>query len=163
LPQDVHKSRVTKTKNMQSQPVAMENGSRPQLSPGAGGAAHVRSTLLQPPSTMTTTGPAGPTGRGPPASAGPPRPRVPPSELKLANRSSRVNRIVKQPHGRKQKRHGAPLPSAEVVDLQGMKFEAERELPSIKALTPRQAEYLDALRRHEQVIVLGPAGTGKTW
>ena len=31
------------------------------------------------------------------------------------------------------------------------------------ALNPTQANYLDALRKSQQVIVLGPAGTGKTW
>ena len=36
-------------------------------------------------------------------------------------------------------------------------------LPPIKALNPTQATYLDALRTSPQVIVLGPAGTGKTW
>ncbi|MEP7031802.1 MAG: PhoH family protein [Pseudolabrys sp.] len=33
----------------------------------------------------------------------------------------------------------------------------------MKALNPKQASYLDALRTSSQVIVLGPAGTGKTW
>ena len=37
-----------------------------------------------------------------------------------------------------------------------------RFLPS-KALNPTQEAYLDALRTCPQVIVLGPAGTGKTW
>ncbi|MGA2794329.1 MAG: PhoH family protein [Roseiarcus sp.] len=43
------------------------------------------------------------------------------------------------------------------------KFESERALPPIKALTATQADYLDALRECPQVVVLGPAGTGKTW
>ncbi|HEY4981865.1 MAG TPA: PhoH family protein [Pseudolabrys sp.] len=47
--------------------------------------------------------------------------------------------------------------------FQGSKFEVERTLPPIKALNPTQATYLDALRTSLQVIVLGPAGTGKTW
>jgi phosphate starvation-inducible PhoH-like protein len=31
------------------------------------------------------------------------------------------------------------------------------------ALNPAQADYLDALKTSPQVVVLGPAGTGKTW
>ncbi|HEY0223494.1 MAG TPA: PhoH family protein [Pseudolabrys sp.] len=50
-----------------------------------------------------------------------------------------------------------------MIEFQGSKFEAERVLPPIKALNPTQADYLDALRCSPQVIVLGPAGTGKTW
>ncbi|MFZ0847472.1 MAG: PhoH family protein [Pseudolabrys sp.] len=50
-----------------------------------------------------------------------------------------------------------------MIEFQGSKFEAERVLPPIKALNPTQANYLDALRTSPQVIVLGPAGTGKTW
>ena len=43
------------------------------------------------------------------------------------------------------------------------KFETERTPPPILALTSKQAEYLGHLRTSEQVFVLGPAGTGKTW
>ena len=53
--------------------------------------------------------------------------------------------------------------TAEIIEFQGSKFETERTLPPIKALNPTQASYLDALRTSPQVIVLGPAGTGKTW
>ena len=64
----------------------------------------------------------------------------------------------------KKRRRGArEFETAEIIDFQGTKFEAERVLPPIKALNPTQAAYLDALRTSPQVIVLGPAGTGKTW
>jgi phosphate starvation-inducible PhoH-like protein len=43
------------------------------------------------------------------------------------------------------------------------KFAVERSLPPILAMNARQAEYLAHLRASEQVLVLGPAGTGKTW
>lgn len=43
------------------------------------------------------------------------------------------------------------------------KFQHERQAPPIHALNDNQALYLDALRSREQVFVLGPAGTGKTW
>lgn len=43
------------------------------------------------------------------------------------------------------------------------KFRHERNLPPIRPLNATQAAYLDALRCSEQVFVLGPAGTGKTW
>ena len=53
--------------------------------------------------------------------------------------------------------------TAEIIEFQGSKFDTERILPPIKPLNPTQATYLDALRTSPQVIVLGPAGTGKTW
>ena len=72
------------------------------------------------------------------------------SSIKQANRKKR--RIVRA------------LGTAEIIDFQhGSKFEAERAPPPIRALNATQAEYLDALRTSPQVIVLGPAGTGKTW
>lgn len=61
----------------------------------------------------------------------------------------------------KKRRERQPR-SAEIIEFQN-KFEAERALPPIKPLNPTQANYLDALRKAPQVIVLGPAGTGKTW
>jgi phosphate starvation-inducible PhoH-like protein len=53
--------------------------------------------------------------------------------------------------------------TAEIIAFKDSKFDAERSLPPIKPLNPTQADYLDALRKFPQVIVLGPAGTGKTW
>jgi phosphate starvation-inducible PhoH-like protein len=64
---------------------------------------------------------------------------------------------------KKRRRHERLLGSAEIIEFQSSKFETERALPPIKALNPTQADYLDALRKSPQVIVLGPAGTGKTW
>ena len=64
---------------------------------------------------------------------------------------------------KKRRRNAREFETAEIIEFQGLKFEAERILPPIKALTPTQANYLDALRTSPQVIVLGPAGTGKTW
>ncbi len=64
---------------------------------------------------------------------------------------------------KKRRRHDRSSGTAEIINFQNPKFEAERVLPPIKALNPTQADYLDALRKFPQVIVLGPAGTGKTW
>jgi phosphate starvation-inducible PhoH-like protein len=64
---------------------------------------------------------------------------------------------------KKRRRNIRALESAEIIEFQGLKFEAERVLPPIKALNPTQAAYLHALHTSSQVIVLGPAGTGKTW
>jgi phosphate starvation-inducible PhoH-like protein len=64
---------------------------------------------------------------------------------------------------KKRRRQGRAFETAEIIEFQGSKFEAERVLPPIKPLNPTQASYLDALRNCPQVIVLGPAGTGKTW
>jgi phosphate starvation-inducible protein PhoH and related proteins len=64
---------------------------------------------------------------------------------------------------KKKRRHERHFGSAEIIEFQNSKFETERILPPIKALNPTQADYLTALRKSPQVIVLGPAGTGKTW
>jgi phosphate starvation-inducible PhoH-like protein len=68
-----------------------------------------------------------------------------------------------KPLNRKKRRNLGPNKTAEIIDFQGSKFERERQLPPIKALNPNQSDYLDALRTCPQVVVLGPAGTGKTW
>jgi len=64
---------------------------------------------------------------------------------------------------KKRRRHERQFGSAEIINFQDPKFDNERALPPIKPLNPTQADYLDALRKNPQVIVLGPAGTGKTW
>jgi phosphate starvation-inducible protein PhoH and related proteins len=66
-------------------------------------------------------------------------------------------------HVSKKRRRNARSGTAEIIELHTSKFEAERVLPPIMALNPTQADYLDALRSSCQVVVLGPAGTGKTW
>ncbi len=66
-------------------------------------------------------------------------------------------------HFNKKRRRQVRFETAEIIEFQGSKFEEERILPPIKALNPTQATYVDALRTSPQVIVLGPAGTGKTW
>jgi phosphate starvation-inducible PhoH-like protein len=64
---------------------------------------------------------------------------------------------------KKRRRNARSVATAEIIEFQGSKFEAERLPPPIKALNPTQADYLDALACSPQVVVLGPAGTGKTW
>jgi phosphate starvation-inducible protein PhoH and related proteins len=64
---------------------------------------------------------------------------------------------------KKRRRNLRGFETAEIIELQHPKFGVERELPPIKALNPAQANYLDVLRTNPQVVVLGPAGTGKTW
>ena len=63
----------------------------------------------------------------------------------------------------KRRRARLELVDDRSIRLHRTRFEEERHLPPILPATPRQAEYLDALPRHQQVIVLGPAGTGKTY
>ena len=53
--------------------------------------------------------------------------------------------------------------TAEIIPLPKPKHQIERNPPPIRPLTPTQADYLDALRSSDQVIAMGPAGTGKTW
>jgi phosphate starvation-inducible protein PhoH and related proteins len=65
---------------------------------------------------------------------------------------------------KQKRRNGRSFETAEIIQLpRPEKFETERALPPIKALNATQADYLDALRESPQVVVLGPAGTGKTW
>jgi phosphate starvation-inducible PhoH-like protein len=64
---------------------------------------------------------------------------------------------------KKRRRNVRGFETAEIIEFQHSKFEVERDLPPIKPLNPAQATYLDALRASPQVVVLGPAGTGKTW
>jgi phosphate starvation-inducible PhoH-like protein len=64
---------------------------------------------------------------------------------------------------KKRRRNNRSSQTAEIIEFQGFKFEIERSLPPIKALNPKQATYINALRTSPQIIVLGPAGTGKTW
>lgn len=58
------------------------------------------------------------------------------------------------------KRNHAEKPSRKT---RAPKFDHERKLPPIVPKTAKQAEYLEALKTSEQIIVTGPAGTGKTW
>lgn len=44
-----------------------------------------------------------------------------------------------------------------------VKFQEERARPELKPMTERQGDYLHALKTSDQVIVMGPAGTGKTY
>jgi phosphate starvation-inducible PhoH-like protein len=64
---------------------------------------------------------------------------------------------------RKRSRNSRQYGDAEIIEFKGNKFQNDRVLPPIKALNPTQAQYLAALRSSQQIVVLGPAGTGKTW
>ena len=63
------------------------------------------------------------------------------------------------------KRNRAEKQSRKTRDnvVQIEKFAHERKLPPIKAKTPKQAEYMEAIRTSEQVICVGPAGVGKSF
>lgn len=63
----------------------------------------------------------------------------------------------------KRRRARLELVEDHPVRLHRTRFDEERNLSPIQPLTDRQAQYLDALAVHKQVIVLGPAGTGKTY
>jgi phosphate starvation-inducible protein PhoH and related proteins len=92
-----------------------------------------------------------------------PRVRAVGWRMHLILKSTKRIRPLAKNLAKKRRRHERLLGSAEIIDFQNSKFESERALPPIKALNPTQADYLDALRKSPQVIVLGPAGTGKTW
>lgn len=66
-------------------------------------------------------------------------------------------------HDKQRRRTRRSFETAEVIELHGSKFQTERSPPAIVPLNDNQSAYLDALRTHAQVAVLGPAGTGKTW
>ncbi len=63
----------------------------------------------------------------------------------------------------KRRRNSRFTDTAEIIPLHKAKYKPERTPAPIKPLTAAQADYLDALHSSPQVIVLGPAGTGKTW
>src|ERR1700730_3775945 len=46
---------------------------------------------------------------------------------------------------KKRRRNARSIATAEIIEFQGSKFEAERLPPPIKALNPTQGDYLDAL------------------
>ena len=56
---------------------------------------------------------------------------------------------------KKRRRNARSIATAEIIEFQGSKFEAERLPPPIKALNPTQGDYLDALATSPQVVVLG--------
>ncbi len=64
---------------------------------------------------------------------------------------------------RRKSRNSRQYGDAEIIEFKGSKFQNDRVLPPIKALNPTQAQYLAALKSSQQIVVLGPAGTGKTW
>jgi phosphate starvation-inducible PhoH-like protein len=64
---------------------------------------------------------------------------------------------------KKRRRNARTFETAEIIEFQNSRFAAERSLPPLVPLNAAQATYLDALRHSTQVVVLGPAGTGKTW
>jgi phosphate starvation-inducible PhoH-like protein len=66
----------------------------------------------------------------------------------------------------REKRRLREIEEATIIHLNKKKknkFVEQRSPPPIIAMNRRQAEYLGHLRTSEQVFVLGPAGTGKTW
>ena len=52
---------------------------------------------------------------------------------------------------------------SDIVELHADRFMHERQQPPIKPLNATQSDYLEALAGGPQTVVLGPAGTGKTW
>jgi phosphate starvation-inducible PhoH-like protein len=64
---------------------------------------------------------------------------------------------------KKRRRNAKAFETAEIIEFQHSKFEAERAPAPLVPLNATQASYIDALRTSPQVVVLGPAGTGKTW
>ncbi len=76
---------------------------------------------------------------------------------------NRRNPALGKQISKRRRGDGRALCAAEIIEFKGPKFKPERTLPPIRALNPAQAEYLDALRECAQVVVIGPAGTGKTW
>jgi phosphate starvation-inducible PhoH-like protein len=88
---------------------------------------------------------------------------VAPSRMMCPAQASRRSAPLGKPASRKRRRNSRQSETAEIIELHASKFTAERRLPVIKPLNAAQADYLDALRTSPQVVVLGPAGTGKTW
>jgi phosphate starvation-inducible protein PhoH and related proteins len=66
-------------------------------------------------------------------------------------------------HDKQRRKTLRSFESARIIELHGSKYESERSPPPIRPLNPTQSDYIDALKISPQVVVLGPAGTGKTW
>ena len=64
---------------------------------------------------------------------------------------------------KKKRKDRRSFETSTIIPFNGLKFKQEREYPSIKALNVGQANYLASLNMSSQVVVIGPAGTGKTW
>ena len=64
---------------------------------------------------------------------------------------------------RKRRKDNYPRAAAEVIQFKSAKFQTARNLPPIRAQNQNQSDYLDCLRSCSQIVVIGPAGTGKTW
>lgn len=64
---------------------------------------------------------------------------------------------------RRKSRNNRQYGDAEIIEFKGGKFQNDRAPPPIKPLNAAQAHYLSALKTSAQLVVLGPAGTGKTW
>lgn len=66
---------------------------------------------------------------------------------------------------KRHRRHEDDAGTANIIPIgkKKKKFAEKETPPPLIALTKKQAEYLGHLRTSEQVFVLGPAGTGKTW
>ena len=60
-------------------------------------------------------------------------------------------------------KEGRGFDDGTVIQFKKKKFETERCPPPIVPMNARQAQYLRHLKTHAQVLVPGPAGTGKIW
>ena len=63
----------------------------------------------------------------------------------------------------KRRRARLELVEDRPIRMHRTRFDEERNPAPIQPLTDKQGQYLDALASSSQVIVLGPAGTGKTF
>jgi phosphate starvation-inducible PhoH-like protein len=66
---------------------------------------------------------------------------------------------------KRRHRHADEAATTNIIPIgkKKKKFMGKEGPPPLIAMTSKQAEYLGHLRTSEQVFVLGPAGTGKTW
>ena len=66
---------------------------------------------------------------------------------------------------KRHRKHDDDAGSTNIIPIgkKKKKFIEKEAPPPLIAMTKKQAEYLGHLRTSEQVFVLGPAGTGKTW
>ena len=92
----------------------------------------------------------------------PERPDAAPGPVSLASHPEWESALSKR-HDKQRRKTRRSFGTAEIFELHGSKFEHERAPAPILALNPTQAAYLEALKNNPQVVVLGPAGTGKTW
>lgn len=81
----------------------------------------------------------------------------------MKRKASKRDQFTKDQSSKKKQKNKEQNPPINLIDFKSSKFFAERIKPPLVALNETQADYIKALQSSPQIVVIGPAGTGKTW